>query len=214
MEILKLLKTSGLLFIMLIAMTGLIYPAIVTLFSQLAFPYQANGSLIVLNENVIGSELIGQDFSDPKYFWSRPSATMPFPYNAELSSGSNLGPTNPLLLTQIQARIATLKNADAQNKMLIPVGLVTASGSGLDPDITPISAVYQAYRIAEARGILEYQVHVLINNAVQKPALFFLGRARVNVLQLNLALDALPPSTIIKKIPAGKVNHDSRKTRS
>lgn len=207
MELLKQLKVASLLFIMLTILTGVIYTAVVTLFAQSLFPHEANGSLLLLNGNVVGSELIGQYFTDPKYFWSRPSATTPYPYNAEHSSGSNLGPTNPILLSQIQARITQLKNSDLQNQMLIPIALVTTSGSGLDPDINPAAALYQAHRIAEARGILEYQVHVLINNAIKRPALRFLGRARINVLQLNLALDALPESVIIKKIPPGKVNH-------
>ncbi len=133
-------------------LTGVIYPLVVTGIAQLVFPHQANGSLIVNNGQAVGSELIGQPFDDPKYFWGRLSATSPFPYNAAASSGSNLGPTNPALLDAVKARIAALKAADPTNTQPIPVDLVTASGSGLDPDISVAAALYQVPRVARARG--------------------------------------------------------------
>ena len=174
-------------------LTGLLYPLVVTGIAQLVFPHQANGSLIVVNGKTVGSSLIGQQFTDPKYFWGRLSATGPYPYNAAASSGSNLGPTNPALLDEARARIAALKAADPANTQPIPVDLVTSSGSGLDPDISVAAALYQLPRIARLRGLSESTVRTLVDQYTQGRTLGFLGEPRVNVLQLNLALDGLKP---------------------
>jgi K+-transporting ATPase ATPase C chain len=171
--------------------TGMIYPLVVTGVAQLLFPSQANGSLIVRNGQVIGSALIGQQFDDPKYFWGRPSATRPFPYNPAASTGSNFGPANPALLEIVKARLATLKAADPANTQPIPVDLVTASGSGLDPDISIAAALYQVPRVAKARFISEATVTALVERYTRGRQLGFLGEPRVNVLELNLALDAI-----------------------
>jgi K+-transporting ATPase ATPase C chain len=173
------------------ALTGLLYPLAVTGIAQLAFPHQANGSLIVVNGKTVGSTLIGQQFTDPKYFWGRLSATGPYPYDAASSSGSNLGPSNPALLDEVKARIAALKAADPGNTQPIPVDLVTSSGSGLDPDISVAAALYQLPRVARLRGLSESAVRTLVDQYTQGRTLGFLGEPRVNVLQLNLALDAL-----------------------
>ena len=174
-------------------LTGLIYPLVVTGIAQLVFPHQANGSLIVVNGKTVGSSLIGQQFTDPKYFWGRLSATGPYPYNAAASSGSNLGPTNPALLDEVKGRIAALKAADPSNTQLIPVDLVTSSGSGLDPDISVAAALYQLPRVARLRGLSESALRTLVDQYTHGRQLGFLGEPRVNVLQLNLALDALKP---------------------
>ena len=171
--------------------TGIIYPLVVTGVAQLVFPGQANGSLIVHNGQAVGSGLIGQQFDDPKYFWGRLSATGPFPYNAAASSGSNLGPNNPALLDAVKARIATLKAADPTNTQPIPVDLVTASGSGLDPNISVSAALYQVPRVARARGMSEAAVITLVNQYTEGRQFGFLGEPRVNVLELNLALDEI-----------------------
>ncbi len=170
-------------------LTGVIYPLVVTGVAQLVFPRQANGSLIVSNGQTVGSVLIGQQFDDPKYFWGRLSATGPFPYNAAASSGSNLGPTNPALLDAVQARIAALKAADPTNTQPIPVDLVTASGSGLDPNISVAAALYQVPRVARERNMSEADVRALVDQYTEGRQLGFLGEPRVNVLELNLALD-------------------------
>lgn len=175
----------------LTVLTGLLYPLAVTGLAQLLFPHQANGSLIVRDRKVIGSELIGQHFDDSKYFWSRPSATSPFPYNAAASSGSNLGPINPALIEAVKARVAALKTADLGNESPVPVDLVTASGSGLDPHISPAAAEHQVKRVARARALSENTVRTLVVQHTDARQLGFLGERRVNVLQLNLALDAL-----------------------
>ncbi len=172
-------------------LTGILYPLFVTGVARLIFPHQANGSLIVKNGHVVGSQLIGQQFDDPRYFWGRLSATSPYPYNAASSSGSNLGPTNPALLAEVKARIAALKAADPTNTAPIPIDLVTSSGSGLDPDISVAAALYQVPRVARARGLSETVVNALVSQYTSGRQLGVLGEPTVNVLELNLALDAL-----------------------
>jgi K+-transporting ATPase ATPase C chain len=171
-------------------LTGLVYPLVVTGIAQLVFPHQANGSLIVQNGQTVGSTLIGQQFTDPKYFWGRLSATGPYPYNAAASSVSNLGPTNPALLDEVKARIAALQAADPSNTQPIPVDLVTSSGSGLDPDISVAAALYQVPRVARLRGLSDSAVRSLVDKYTRGRTFGFLGEPRVNVLGLNLALDA------------------------
>jgi K+-transporting ATPase ATPase C chain len=168
---------------------GVLYPAAVTGIGRVAFAHQADGSLVDAGGKTVGSSLIGQPFAAPGHFWGRPSATAPMPYNAAGSSGSNLGPTNPALLDAVKARVAALKAADPGNRAPIPVDLVTASASGLDPEISVAAAEYQAARVAAARGLPVEQVRALIARYRQDPVLGFLGEARVNVLALNLALD-------------------------
>lgn len=185
------LKPALVLFGLLILLTGLIYPLLMTGAAQILFPYQANGSLIAQSGQLKGSALIGQPFNDPKYFWGRPSATQPYPDNASGSSGSNLGPTNPALIQAVEARVQALKQADPGNNQPIPVDLVTASGSGLDPDISPAAAYYQVPRVARLRGIAEDRLRALVAEHIEGRVLGFLGEPRVNVLELNLALDAL-----------------------
>jgi len=175
-------------FLLLTLITGLAYPLLVTAFAQL-LPTQANGSLIERDGKVIGSALIGQSFSGPKYFWGRLSATGPAPYNGAASSGSNLGPMNPALLDNAKARIAALREADPDNQSAIPVDLVTASASGLDPHITPAAAYYQAPRIARLRNIDLAQLQQLIAAHTEGRQWGIFGEPRVNVLALNLALD-------------------------
>lgn len=172
--------------------TGAIYPAAVTGFAQILFPVEANGSLIRdATGQAQGSRLIGQPFSDPKYFWGRPSATAPYPYNAGASSGSNQGPTSPALVAAVQARIAALKAADPDNAAPVPVDLVTASGSGLDPEISPAAADYQANRVARARNLNPQTVRDLIAQHTQDRPWHLFGEPRVHVLALNRALDGL-----------------------
>jgi potassium-transporting ATPase KdpC subunit len=185
------LKPALGIFFVLTVLTGLVYPLTVTGLARLLFPHQANGSLIVRDGKVIGSELIGQYFDAPQYFWGRPSATWPFPYNAAASSGSNLGPTNPALEEAVKTRIAALKAADPGNDAPIPVDLVTASASGLDPHISPASAAYQTSRVARARGIEPDVVRQLITQHTEGRQMGFVGEQRVNVLLLNLALDKM-----------------------
>jgi K+-transporting ATPase ATPase C chain len=185
----KHLVTSILAILLFTVITGILYPLLVTGIAQLAFPGKANGSLLKKNGAVVGSELIGQPFSDAKYFWSRLSATSPFPYNAGSSSGSNTGPTNPALLDEVNGRIADLKKADSVNVLPIPVDLVTSSGSGLDPDISIAAAAYQVSRVARVRGLGEDRVRALVEGATRGRTLGILGEPRVNVLTLNLALD-------------------------
>jgi K+-transporting ATPase ATPase C chain len=178
------------LFVLLSALTGLIYPMVITGAAKAVFPSQAAGSLIVQGGTTVGSKLIGQNFSDPKHFWGRPSATAPQPYNASASGGSNQGPLNPALTDAVKARVEALRAADPGNTAAVPVDLVTASASGLDPDISPAAANYQAARVARARGVPVEQVSVLIAKNTQAPLWGLLGESRVNVLALNLALDA------------------------
>ena len=184
------LRISLLMLLVFTVITGVLYPLAVTGIAQAVFPRQANGSLIRQHDQVIGSALIGQPFSSPQYFWSRPSATTPFPDNSLASGGSNLGPTNPVLLQQVKARIAALHAADPSQHAPIPVDLVTASGSGLDPDISPAAALYQVPRIARLRHLSEQRVRALVARYTTLRQLGFLGEPRVNVLELNLALDA------------------------
>ena len=178
------------LFALLSVLTGLVYPAVVTGISQVVFHEQANGSLLVKNGKVLGSRLIGQPFDDPRYFWSRPSATSPFPYNPASSTGSNLGPTNPALADAVKARVAALRSADPGSSAPVPIDLVTASGSGLDPHISPAAAEFQAARVARVRGLPRESVRALVARHTEGRTLGFLGEPRVNVLKLNLALDA------------------------
>ncbi len=186
----KQMRAAVTLFLVFTLITGFAYPAMVTGVAQALFPAKANGSLIVQGGEVKGSTLIGQPFSDPKYFWGRLSATGPFPYNPQASSGSNLGPTNPALFDQMKARISALQSADPAQKGPIPVDLVTASASGLDPEISPAAAEYQVGRVARARHLSETEVSALVQSHTQDRQLGFLGEPRVNVLELNLALDA------------------------
>lgn len=178
------------LFAIFAVLTGLIYPLLMTVIAQVIFPYQASGSLIQ-NGQSVGSSLIGQSFSDPKYIWGRLSSTPGSPYNAATSGGTNYSVMNEALTQQAQARIDALHAADPENHQPIPVDLVTASASGLDPHISPAAAVYQAERVARARGLTEAQVLDLIARHTEYPLLGFLGEARVNVLMLNLALDSV-----------------------
>jgi K+-transporting ATPase ATPase C chain len=175
--------------VVLTVVTGVAYPLVVTAIAQLVFPRQANGSLIVKDGKVVGSALIGQPFDDPKYFWGRPSATSPFAYNAASSAGSNLSPTNPVLVKSVQERVAALRAADPDNKVAVPVDLVTASASGLDPHISPAAAPYQVSRVAGARKLQPDLVREMVERHTEGRQLGFLGEPRVNVLALNLALD-------------------------
>ena len=170
---------------------GVAYPLLVTGIAQVAFPRQANGSLIEKDGKVLGSSLIGQPFSDAKYFWSRASATSPMPYNGGSSSGSNQGPTNPALKEAVEGRVKALRGAGGDPSKPIPVDLVTASGSGLDPHISPAAAEYQVARVAKVRSLPETKVQELVAQYTEGRQLGFLGEPRVNVLSLNLALDAL-----------------------
>lgn len=190
-EAIEQMKTAFILLLMFTVLTGLLYPLVVTGLARLFFPEEANGSLIKQNDTVLGSRLIGQSFSSLAYFWGRPSATNPYPYNGEASSGSNSGPSNPNFLTTVQERIIRLKKADIQNNNLIPVDLVTASASGLDPDISPFAAFYQASRIARARNFPPEAIKNLIQKHIKNRTLGLLGEPRINVLELNLALDSL-----------------------
>ena len=193
---LKHLRITIISLILFTILTGMIYPLAVTGISQLIFPGKANGSLIKKEGKVLGSELIGQPFSDPKYFWSRLSATGPYAYNAGSSTGSNYGPLNPALFDAVRKRVQDLKAVDSLNTKPIPVDLVTASASGLDPHISIAAAIYQASRVARNRGLTEEQVRSMVDQYTDGRTLGFLGEPGVNVLRLNLALDEL---TIVTK---------------
>jgi K+-transporting ATPase ATPase C chain len=188
---LKQLRAAVVMLVALTVITGIIYPVVFTGISQLIFPYQANGSMIVKDGKVVGSALIGQPFDDPKYFWSRPSATAPFPYNAAASVGSNLGPTNAVLTQTVQARIDALRKADPGNTKPVPIDLVTASSSGLDPHISPAAAEYQVSRVARVRGMDEAAVRQLVAQYTTGRFLGLIGEPTVNVLELNMGLDQL-----------------------
>jgi len=188
---LKQLRPAVVSFLVLTLVTGFAYPLAVTGIAQIAMPEQANGSLIVKDGKPVGSELIGQAFSDPKYFWGRPSATGPMPYNAAASSGSNQGPLNPALTDAVKGRIQALREADPGNTAPVPVDLVTASASGLDPHISPAGAEYQVRRVARLRNLQPEEVRALVAQHTEGRQFGILGEPRVNVLRLNLALDAL-----------------------
>jgi potassium-transporting ATPase KdpC subunit len=179
------------LLLLLTIVTGLLYPLLVTVAAQLLLPGPAAGSLLMRDGRAVGSRLIGQSFGDPRYFWSRPSATAPQPYNGTASTGSSLGPLNPTLLDAVKARVAALRAADPGNDAPVPIDLVTASGSGLDPEISLAAANYQAARVARARGLALERVQALIAQHTEGRLLGVLGEPRVDVLELNLALDAL-----------------------
>jgi len=185
------IRPAIVLFALLAIITGLVYPFFITGVAQVVSPRQANGSLIYRNGQPVGSALIGQPFDDPKYFWGRPSATSPFPYNAAASSGSNYGPLSSALSDEVKLRIDALKAADPTNNQPIPVDLVTSSGSGLDPHISPAAALYQVPRVARARGLSEDQVRSLVAQYTEGRQFGILGEPRVNVLKLNLALDGM-----------------------
>ncbi len=188
----SLLRPAVALFGLFALATGIVYPIAVTSVAQALFPEQANGSLLEVNDRVVGSRLIGQSFDDPRYFFGRPSATGLFPYDAASSAGSNLGPSNPALVLAVRERVAVLHAADPQRAAVpVPVDLVTTSASGLDPHISPAAALYQVTRVARMRGLPVPQVRGLVEAHVETRTLGILGEPRVNVLQLNLALDAL-----------------------
>jgi K+-transporting ATPase ATPase C chain len=187
----KQVRSAALVFVALAFVTGIVYPLFVTLIAQLVFPHQANGSLVFQGEQVIGSELIGQRFDGPGYFWSRPSATSAFPNDASASTGSNYGPTNPAQLAAVQGRVAALRKGRGEPAAAVPVELATASASGLDPHISPAAAEFQIARVAKARGISEDKVRQLVTAHTAARTFGLLGEPRVNVLLLNLALDRL-----------------------
>jgi K+-transporting ATPase ATPase C chain len=186
----KQLRPAIIGFLLLTLLTGVAYPLLVTVISQATMSSKANGSLIVKDGKPVGSSLIGQSFSDPKYFWGRPSATGPVPNNAGASSGSNLGPTNPALMDAVKARVQALRDTDPSNTQAVPVDLVTASASGLDPHISPAAAQYQLARVARIRNLNPDAVHKLVAEHTEGRQFGILGEPRVNVLELNLALDA------------------------
>jgi len=184
-----LLRPALSLFVLLTVITGIAYPLVVTGIAKVVFPEAANGSLIIKNGKPVGSRLIGQNFTDPKYFWGRPSATGPMPYNASASSGSNQGPLNPALVEAVKGRIDALKAADPENARPIPADLVNASASGLDPHISPAAADYQVERVAKARQLDAAVVKTMLAHYTEDRQWSIFGEARVNVLALNLALD-------------------------
>jgi K+-transporting ATPase ATPase C chain len=183
------IRPAVVLFILLSIITGVAYPLVTTALGKWLLPTQANGSLIEKDGKIIGSSLIGQNFTEPKYFWGRPSATGPYPNNASASSGSNQGPLNPALAEVVKSRVSTLKAADPNNTLPIPVDLVTASASGLDPHISPAAAAYQASRVAKVRGLSASSIQALIDDNTEGRQWGVFGEPRVNVLKLNIALD-------------------------
>lgn len=185
------IRPAGSLIVAMTLLLGVIYPMVITGVGSVLFPSQASGSLIYSGKTLLGSRLIGQKFSDPKYFWGRPSATLPQPYNGLASGGSNFGPLNPALLDAVKANVKQLHDADPGNAKAIPIDLVTASGSGLDPDISVAAAEYQASRVAEARHVPLSSVQSLIARHQTGPFVGIIGEPTVNVLELNLALDSL-----------------------
>ena len=196
--VLKHLRPALVLLFLFTIITGVLYPLMITGITQVIFPEKANGSLLKKNGKILGSELIGQPFSSPKYFWSRPSATAPVAYNAAASTGSNYGPLNPALLDAVQKRVKDLKNADPSNTKPVPIDLVTASASGLDPHISVAAALYQLPRVARKRGISDEKVRTLVDKFTEERQLGFLGEPRVNVLKLNLALDEIKSFSEVK----------------
>lgn len=185
------LRPALVLFVILTIITGVAYPLVTTGIGQWLLPKEASGSLIEKDGKVIGSTLIGQNFTEPQYFWSRPSATGPYPNNAAASSGSNLGPLNPALADAVKARVAALKAADPDNALPVPVDLVTTSASGLDPDISPAAAIYQVSRVAKVRNLSVDDVQALVDENTKGRQWGVFGEPRVNVLMLNIALDKL-----------------------
>jgi len=185
------IRPAVVLFLLLTVLTGFVYPLVVTGVAQLLFPERAAGSIVMRDGHAVGSRLIGQSFGDPRYFWGRPSATTPQPYNGTASGGSNLGALNPALLDAVKTRVAALRSADPGNRAPVPIDLVTASGSGLDPEISLAAANYQAARVARARGLAPGRLQALIAEHAEGRLLGVIGEPRVNVLELNLALDAL-----------------------
>ena len=185
----RLIRPAISLLVLMTALLGIVYPFVITGVAKLAFARRAEGSLIYMDGRLIGSKLIGQSFSDPKYFWGRPSATSPQPYNGLASSGSNLGPLNPALLDGVKANAKALHDADPDNQRPIPVDLVSASASGLDPEISPAAAHYQSARVAHARNLPLEQVEALVRAQEQGRLLGLIGEPRINVLAVNLALD-------------------------
>jgi K+-transporting ATPase ATPase C chain len=198
------LRPALVLLALFTVLTGAIYPAVITGAARVLFPDQAHGSLLTQGDRVVGSRLIGQPFADPAHFWSRPSATGPTPYNGAASSGSNQGPLNPALADAVKQRIEALRAADPGNTKPVPIDLVTASASGLDPHISPAAAAYQLARVARVRNLPVAQVQQLVQQFTQERTLGVMGEARVNVLELNLALDALDP------VPSALSVHTSR----
>jgi K+-transporting ATPase ATPase C chain len=190
-EVYKQLKIAFKLLAIITFLTGVLYPLLVTAIAHVLFPWQADGSLLSSQGKIVGSRLIGQSFTADRYFWGRPSATTPFPYNAENSSGSNLGPSNPELLLAVKNRATLLQKADPEKRAVIPIDLVTASASGLDPELSPAAAFYQIPRIATARGIAPEKITALVRTFIQNRTFGILGEPRVNILELNLALDNL-----------------------
>jgi potassium-transporting ATPase KdpC subunit len=187
----RLVRPAVSLLVLMTLLVGIVYPLVITGAAKAAFPRQAAGSLIYQDGKLIGSTLIGQSFSDPKYFWGRPSATTPQPYNGLASSGSNLGPLNPALIDAVKANAKALHDADPDNQRPVPVDLVTASASGLDPEVSLAAAEYQAARVARARHLELAQVEALIKSHTRERLWGFIGERRINVLELNLALDRL-----------------------
>jgi len=185
----SLVRPALTLLVVFTVLLGIVYPLVMTGVSRAVFPAQAAGSLVRDGDRVVGSSLIGQPFDAPRYFWGRPSATGPVPYNAAASTGSNLGPSNPALHDAVAARVAALRAADPGNEAEVPIDLVTASGSGLDPHVSPAAAHYQVARVARVRGLSEARVRALVDDAAEGRTLGVIGEPRVNVLRLNLALD-------------------------